>query len=247
MPTTSTIHPTAVIGPGVELGTGVQVGPYAVLTGPLVVGDRVWIGAGALLGAPPEVTSARMNLAWAGDLEHEGVVIEADVVVREAVIVHQGTRRPTTVGAGSWLLNRAYLAHDVVLGAGVVVSAGVSIGGHATIGARANLGMNAAVHQRRAVGPGAMVGMSTPVSRDVPPFGLVHGNPPRLHGVNTFALRRDGFAPDVGDRLLAAYRDTADYLVAADGELAALADELGWWAALSDRRPMRLALGPVGA
>lgn len=238
--TTTTIHPTAVVGTGVALGTGVTVGPYAVLTGPLTVGDRVWVGAGSVVGAPPEVTSARMNVAWAGDLEHAGVVIEDDVVLREHVVVHQGTHRPTRVGARTWLLNRCYLAHDVLVGCEVVVSAGVSIGGHAVIGDRANLGMNASVHQRRAVGPGSMVGMGTPVTRDVPPFALVHGSPVRLHGVNRYALDKAGLGAAAGP-LLAAYRGGDLRGVSADGPLAALATELGWWAALDDVRPVRVA------
>ena len=81
----TTVHPTAVVGPGVTLGQGVQIGPYAVLLGPLRVGDRVWIGSGTSIGAPPEITDARHNLAWAGDLGHAGVVIEDDAVIREGV------------------------------------------------------------------------------------------------------------------------------------------------------------------
>lgn len=52
------IHPTAVIGADVLIGAGVTVGPNAVLTGPLEIGDDCWIGAGAVLGAPPR-SSAR--------------------------------------------------------------------------------------------------------------------------------------------------------------------------------------------
>ncbi len=240
---TTIVHPTAVIGMGVSLGAGVKIGPLAVLTGPLQVGDGVWIGAGSVIGAPPEVTSARMNLAWDGDLAHAGVVIESDAVVREGVIIHQGTHRPTRVGPGAWLLNRCYLAHDVLVGDGAVVSGGVSIGGHCTIGAGANIGMNAAVHQRRVVGPGAMVGMSTAVTRDVPPFALVHGSPPRLRDVNSYALRRAGHGADVIEALRAAYGADADLAaVHPEGVLEVLADELGWWAGLVDLCPVRVAI-----
>lgn len=235
------VHPSVVVGPGVELGEGVTIGPFAVLTGPLRVGDRAWIGAGAVLGAPPEITTLRLNVAWAGDLDHAGVEIGADVVVREHVVVHQGSHRPTRLHDGAVVLNRAYVAHDVEVGAGAVVSAGVSIGGHCTIGQRANLGMNASVHQRRVVGPGAMVGMSTAVTRDVPPYALVHGSPVRLHDVNAYALRRAGHGADVVEALRAAYRGGSDLVdVPADGALAALDPELAWWRAQPDRAPVRV-------
>jgi UDP-N-acetylglucosamine acyltransferase len=239
------VHPTAVIGPGVHLGTGVRIGPHAVLLGPLEGGDRVLVGAGSVLGAPPEIMSVRQNLAWDGDLDHAGVVLEDDVVVRENVVVHTGTHRPTRIGAGTWLLAGSYVAHDVVLGRRVVVSAGVSIGGHCDVGDGTNLGLNAAVHQRRVVGPGAMIGMSTAVTRDVPPFALVHGSPPRLHDVNRHALTRAGHDAGLADELFAFYRGAADLArlpdVGATGPLAALAADLAWWSAHTDLRPVRLA------
>lgn len=246
--TGTTIHPSAIVGPGVELGLGVSIGPYAVLTGPLQVGDRVFVGSGCAIGGPPEITSLRQNLAWAGDLEHAGVVIEADAVLRELVVVHQGSRRPTTIGAGSWLLNRSYLAHDVLLGAGATVSAGVSIGGHCEIRAGVNLGMNASVHQGRRIGAGAMVGMGATVARDVPPYAKVFGVPLRLHGVNVVGMRRAGLesaipavsAAYAAGRLEVAPAKLAEEFVEFGGsdQLVELTREFAWWASLGERRPV---------
>jgi UDP-N-acetylglucosamine acyltransferase len=236
------IHSSAMIGEGVQLGQGVAIGPNAVLLGPLSVGDGTWIGAGAVLGAPPEITSLRQNVAWAGDLEHQGVVIGSGVVIRENVIVHQGSRRPTTVGDRTWLLNSCYLAHDVVVGPDATVSAGVTVGGHATIGARANIGMNAAIHQSRVVGAAAMVGMATPVTGDVPPFAKVYGTPPRLRGVNTVGLSRLGFSAEIADALLRSFTQ-GDLLLGGSGALAPLDDYLAEWRAAEPSRPVRVALG----
>ncbi|GAA1405550.1 DapH/DapD/GlmU-related protein [Oerskovia paurometabola] len=234
------IHRTASVGPGVELGQDVVVGPYAVLTGPMTVGDRTWIGAGAALGGPPETKSARMNSAWVGDLDHAGVVVGADVVVRENAVVHQGTWRPTVVGDGVWLMNRSYVAHDVEVGESAVLSAGVSVGGHVTIGARANIGLNASVHQRRVVGPGAMVGMGTALARDVPPFALVYGSPARLEGVNAHLLRLCGYSDEVVDALRRAYEASDDLTaVTVTDELAPVTAELDAWNLLVAPRPVR--------
>ena len=186
------IHPSAVIGPAVELGSDVTVGPNAVLLGPLTVGDRVWIGAGAQIGSPPEISSLVQHTAWTGDTEYAGVVLGNDVVVRENAVIHQGSHRATRVGAESWILNSAYLAHDVVVGTSTTVSASVQVGGHATIGDGANIGMGALVHQRRVIGAGAMVGMGTPVTRDVLPFAKAYGSPARIHGLNAYVLRKLG-------------------------------------------------------
>lgn len=199
------ISPLAFIGDGVDIGANVSIGPGAVILGPCVIEDDVWIGPGAQIGAPPEMSSLPQNRAWAGDLNHAGVRIGRGAVIRECAVVHQGTYRATTVGAGSWVLNRAYLAHDVLLGDGATVSAGVSIGGHCVIGDRVNIGMNASVHQRRVIGEGAMVGMGTPVSRDVPPFAKVFGTPPRLMGVNAVGIERAGFPSEAATALTERY------------------------------------------
>lgn len=205
------IHSTAVIGDGVTIGSDVTIGPHAVLLGPLEVGDRVWIGPGAIIGTPPEMSSLPQNAAWADDLQHHGVIIESDVVVRELSTVTQGSHRPTRVGRGSWLLNTSYVAHDVEIGSSVTLSSGARIGGHATIGDFVNIGLNASVHQRRAIGAGAMVGMGSAVSRDVLPFSKVFGSPVRRHGINTYALRNLGASDEIVAALQLAYaEDPAD-------------------------------------
>lgn len=235
----SRVHPSAFIGEGVTLGAEVAVGPLAVLLGPMTIGDRAWIGAGAVLGAPPEMTSRRQNTAWSGDLDHAGVVIGADTVIREKVVIHQGSHRATTVGDRTWLLNSCYLAHDVLVGSDATISAGVTIGGHSQIGDRANLGMNASVHQGRVIGPASMVGMATPVTRDIPPFAKVYGAPPRLRGVNVVALSRLGVPDEVAIALDAAYQ-AGDILLERATGLEAIASAVAWWHDARPTSPVRV-------
>lgn len=198
------IHASAIIGDGVQLGADVTIGPGAVILGPTSIGDRVWIGPGAVIGTPPEISSLPQNAAWAGELEHRGVEIGDDTVIRELSTIHQGSLRTTRVGARSWILNSCYIAHDCLVGDGVTLSAGTRLGGHVHVGDFANLGMNSVVHQRRVIGAGAMVGMGTPISRDVPPFAKAYGNPARIHGLNDFALRRLGVSDEEIDGFRAA-------------------------------------------
>jgi UDP-N-acetylglucosamine acyltransferase len=236
-----TVAPSAFVGPGVELGVGVVIGPLAVLLGPARIGDRVRIGPGAHVGGPPEIATMRQNDAWLGDLDHHEVVIGPDTVVRDHVVIHHGSVRPTAIGERCWIFSNAYIAHDVVVGDGVTVSAGVAIGGHATVRADANLGLNVSVHQRRSIGAFAMVGMGTPVTRDIPPFATAYGVPPRVHGVNRFGMARAGVAEqDIAEveRLFA--DGTADEAVG-DGLAPDVALELEWWRTLADRRPMAFA------
>lgn len=233
------ISSAAFIGEGVSIGHNVSIGPGAVILGPCVLEDDVWVGPGAQIGAPPEMSDQPQNAAWSGDLEHSGVRICEGAVVREGAVIHQGSYRATTVGARSWILNRAYLAHDVRVGADATISAGVSVGGHSEIGNWVNIGMNAVVHQRRVIATGAMVGMGTPVTRDIPPFAKVYGVPPRLIGINTVGVVRAGYSDGDAAQLLARYRQ-GDLLAASDtvtpNTLTPLAEILAQWRAHPDLR-----------
>ncbi len=191
--TTCHIHPTAVVGAGVVLGDGVTVGPHAVLTGPLTIGDRCWIGAGAVIGAPPEILGADHPTGWGEPGPHRGVVIGADTTIRELSTVHQGSERVTTIGAGCFVMNRVAVEHDVQVGDRCVLSAGSTFAGHVTVGTGANIGMHTVVHQRRVIGDGVVTGMGTVVVKDVPPFAKAFGNPVTLRGANTIGMSRSGF------------------------------------------------------
>lgn len=234
----------AFIGSGVELGERVAVGPGAVILGPCTIEDDVFIGAGAQIGSPPEMTDHKQNAAWSGELEHSGVHIESRAVIREGVVIHQGSYRATTVGAEAWVLNRAYLAHDVLLGGSSTVSAGVSIGGHCVIGCRVNLGMNAAVHQRTFIGAGCMIGMNTPVSRDLPPHVKAYGSPLKIRGLNIVGMQRLGLSETKIELLREAY-SSGNLLL--DGFLSHEQDQLTRdihdWQARENRRVATPAAG----
>ncbi|WP_337248954.1 acyl-ACP--UDP-N- acetylglucosamine O-acyltransferase [Leucobacter chromiireducens] len=189
------------------------------------------------------MSSLAQNLAWAGELDHAGVSIGADVVIRESAVIHQGSYRATHVGARSWVLNRAYLAHDVLLGEDATISAGVSVGGHCVIGDRVNIGMNAVVHQRRVIAGGAMIGMGTPVTRDVPPFAKVYGTPPRITGVNSVGIERAGHDSSLADHLLGHY--VAGELFTGSGwvpeDLGSLTGAFAWWRSQGALNPVAVS------
>ena len=245
MPRDSAAHrlsPLAHIGEGVTLGNGVSVGPGAVVLGPAVIEDGVWIGPGAQIGAPPEMSNLRQNTAWTGDLEHGGVRIKEGAVIRENAVIHQGSYRETTIGERCWVLARAYIAHDALISADTTVSAGVSVGGHCVIGPRVNIGMNAAIHQRVTIGAGAMIGMSTPLTRDVPPYAKVFGSPARLRSINTVGMQRFGI-DEASVALLQDRYNSGDVLLDEPLPLdptSALAVDIKWWVSQPSRSPINV-------
>jgi UDP-N-acetylglucosamine acyltransferase len=199
------IHPSAVISDRVQLGTGVVIGPNAVLLGPCVVGDDVRIGPGCVIGTPPEIVDVEQNAAWNSEFAHQGVEIGPRTVVRELTSIQQGNSAATVIGADCWLLSRTYVAHDCVLEDRVTTSAGVALGGYARIAYGVTLGMNVTVHQRRSVGRGAMIGMSAVVTRDIPAFAKAYGSPARVRGANVLGMSRQGIGTAEAAALDAAY------------------------------------------
>jgi UDP-3-O-[3-hydroxymyristoyl] glucosamine N-acyltransferase len=84
LPACAGVHLTAVLGCGVELGDGVEVGPYAVLGEGTKVGDRVRVGAHAVVGRGCRI--------GADSVLHPQVTLYPGVLVGERTIIHSGAR-----------------------------------------------------------------------------------------------------------------------------------------------------------
>ncbi|HEY3464600.1 MAG TPA: UDP-N-acetylglucosamine acyltransferase [Amycolatopsis sp.] len=192
------IHPTAVLGEGVELGDDNVIGPFAVIVGPTRIGNGNWIGSHVTIGTPGEDRGRPHPDAWTtapvGDPDHDGhgVVIGSRNRIREYVSVHQGTWRTTTVGSDGYFLRGSHVAHDCLVGDAVTIASNAVTGGHCHIWDGANLGMGAILHQKVVIGPGAMIGMGSAVRREIGAFTIAVGNPARVTGVNVVGLSRRG-------------------------------------------------------
>lgn len=222
------VHPTAVVGGGVEMGDGNVVGPYAVILGPVRIGDRNWIGPHVVIGTPAEIRGIEHGAAGAEGLG-TGVVIGSGNVLREYTNIHRGHYATTSLGDGCYVMNRVYIGHDGEIGDGVTMASGATLGGHVHIGASANLGMGTIVHQRRIIGPGAMVGMGSVVTHDVAPYALAYGNPCRVRGANRVGMQRAGVSAGTIEAHVRAYTEG---LVPADEDRdEATWGAWGWWKA----------------
>jgi UDP-N-acetylglucosamine acyltransferase len=226
------VHPTAVVGDDVTLGTDNVIGPFAVILGPATIGDRNWIGPHVVIGTPAEIRGIDHGQAAGGI--GTGIRIGNGNVFREYTTVHQGHYATTVIGDDCYLMNKCYIAHDDVLGDGVTMASGTTLGGHVQVGSGANLGMGAVVHQRRVIGPLAMVGMSAVVTRDVPPAALAYGNPCRVHGANRVGMQRAG----VGAQAIAAVQQaySAGEVPHVDDD-PVLARAWSWWSETATESP----------
>jgi UDP-N-acetylglucosamine acyltransferase len=219
------IHHTAVIGDGVEMGSGNLIGPYAVLLGPVKLGDGNWVGPHVVIGTPAEIRGVDHGTD-VGGAAGTGVEIGHGNVIREYTTIHQGHHAETRVGDDCFLMNKVYIAHDGAIGDTVTMASGATLGGHVQVGRLAHIGMGTIVHQRRVIGPVTMVGMGSVVTRDVPPFSLAYGNPCRVRSANRVGMQRAGVPDETIDALDEAY---ADGLPDAAPRDASTAWAWSWW------------------
>lgn len=209
------IHPSAAIAPGAVIGSRNVIGPNVVIYDGVRLGDDNWLGAGVVLGAPPEIRSFT-HPREVGDSYGAGVVIGSRNTIREQAQIHQGSQHATIVGDDAFVMNQVYVAHDCRLEDGVTLASSVLLAGHVRVGARANLGLGAKVHQFRSIGTAAMVGMGAVVTKDIPAFAKCFGVPARVVAANVVGMQRSGINGDDAAELDRRYRagEGVDDLVA---------------------------------
>lgn len=226
------IHSTALVSPKAELGDGNTIGPFVEISDHVVLGNDNWIGTGAVIGAAPEVRSWDLAATHEGDATGHSLFVGDHNVFREYVQIHRGWRASTVLGNDLFLMNQVYVAHDCELGDGVTMASSVLLAGHVVIGAHGNLGMGASVHQRTHIGGGAMIGMGSVVTRDVPPYAKAYGNPARVVGINQVGMERSGLPREAIDVLALAYQTPqvdADSLAAIAVSFPPLASSITAW------------------
>ncbi|MDR1852888.1 MAG: hypothetical protein LBR21_09655 [Propionibacteriaceae bacterium] len=202
------VHPTAIIGAGVELGDNNTIGPYVVLAGPLRIGSGNWIGASCVIGGPAEFHDFEHSTTWPDEPSPgPGIVIGDNNVIRELSAVTQGSHRATTIGNHCFFMGKVHIPHDAVLCDHTTISPMAALGGHVQVGEGANLGIGTSIHQGRIIGAGAMIGMGAVVVKDIPPFAKAYGSPCRVSGANVVYMMRHGFDEEVVQTLQRWYEE----------------------------------------
>ncbi|MGK0184430.1 MAG: UDP-N-acetylglucosamine acyltransferase [Verrucomicrobiales bacterium] len=196
------IHSTAIVGPDVELGADIVVGPYCVLEGPLRLGDGCRLQSHVVINGPTEIGSRNhfypfcsigqqsQDLKYSAEPTH--LIIGDDNTFREGVTVNRATNPgdATRIGSHGNFLAYSHIAHDCTVGDHVIFSNNGTLAGHVVVEDRAVIGGLSAVHQFCRVGQFAIIGGCAKIVQDVPPFMIVDGNPAKVRGLNSVGLGR---------------------------------------------------------
>ena len=195
------IGPFSIIGPQVRIGPRPVVGPHVVINGPTTIGADNRFFQFASIGDAPQ------------DRKYQGEPTRLTIgdrnVFRESCTVNRGTTHDkgvTLIGSDNLFMAYAHVAHDCVVGNNTVFANCAALGGHVEIGDWAILGGLTAVHQFTKIGAHAFLAGGAIVTRDVPPYVMVAGNPAAPHAVNSEGLKRRGFTEEQIRNIRDAYR-----------------------------------------
>ena len=195
------IHPTAIIEDGVQLGAGCVVQAQALSRRHTVLGDGVVVHPFAVVGGDPQYL--KFDPATVS-----GVRIGAGTVIREHVTINRSIHagKNTIVGARCFFMANSHAGHDCILADDVVLANNVMLAGHVEVGSFTFVGGGAGVHQFVRIGEGVMVGGLTRLTKDVAPFLMV-AERDEVPGFNVVGLKRRGFGREAIRELKECFRD----------------------------------------
>ena len=213
------IHPTAVISPDARVADNVKIGAYSVINAQVEIGEGCEIGSHVQVKGPSTMGPNNHIYAFASigddpqDMKYAGeatqLIMGAGNTIREYTTINRGTTQDegvTTVGDNNWIMAYSHIAHDCHVGNNIIMANGASIAGHVSVGDFAMLSAFCAIHQFCRIGSQSFVGAYAGVGKDVPPYLMLFGTPPKPRGINTEGLQRRDFTAQQIKNLKEAYR-----------------------------------------
>ncbi len=174
---TAGIHATAVIAGSAQIGKGTRIGAGSVIGEEATLGDncdigakvvvypktvlghRVIVQAGAVLGS---TGFGYVRNAETGEyllFPQQGIlVIEDDVEIGANTTIDRGALGETRIGRGSKLDNLVHIGHNCVIGRDVIIAAQTGISGSSVIEDGAVLGGQVGIGEHALVGRGVILG-----------------------------------------------------------------------------------------
>lgn len=213
------IDPRAVVDAAADIADGVRIGPYTIIGPEVVIGSGTWIGPHVVINGPTRIGAGNRIYQFASigedaqDKKYHGEPGRLEIgdgnVIREYVSINRGTGHGggvTRLGDRNWVMASCHIAHDCQVGNDTTFANGASLAGHVTIENHATLGGYTLVHQFCVIGAYVFTSFGSVISKDVPPYMTVAGNPARARGLNKEGLKRNAFPEDTLKTLQQAYR-----------------------------------------
>ena len=155
MPTSFKIHPTSVVDEGAAIGGGTAIWHFSHVCSGAVIGNNCSLGQNVLVADNAVVRNGvkvQNNVAIYG-----GVIVEDDVFLGPSCVLTNVSNPRSQVSRKS-LYEKTLIRRGATIGANATILCGITLGRYCFIAA------------------------GSVVTKDVPDYGLVMGNPGRLKG-----------------------------------------------------------------
>jgi UDP-N-acetylglucosamine acyltransferase len=198
------IHPTAVIDSRAEIDANVEIGPYAVIDGPVTIkaGTRlmaqVYVTGWTEIGANNEIHPGAVLGGAPQDKAYNGAESYLKIgdrnIIREHAQIHRGTVAGSTtiIGDDNFFMATSHVGHNCKIGDSVILANGALLAGYVDVGNNVFISGNCVVHQFVRIGEYALMRGLSGTSRDVPPYAIIDWQH-TVRGVNVIGLKRAGF------------------------------------------------------
>ena len=149
----------AIIGEGVTIGADCHIYPRVVIYPGTILGDRVIVHAGAVLGSDgfgyvsDPATGRYIQFPQQGTL-----VLEDDVEIGANTAIDRGALAETRICRGTKIDNLVHVGHNVRIGHDTVIAAQTGISGSCTVGNNVMLGGQVGMGDHAHIGDGVVLG-----------------------------------------------------------------------------------------
>jgi len=198
------IHKTAIIEDGAQLGENVSIGAFTIIGANVSIDEGTSVGSHTLIDGHTSIGKNNKIYSHAvlgtdpQDLKFDGeetyLIIGDNNTIREHTFINTGTAgggSKTIIGNGNLIMGHVHMGHDCIIQDNIVIANSTVLAGHVEIASNAVIGGISAVHQFCKVGEFAMLGGGSIVVQDIPPYCICEGNRASLRGLNINGLRRN--------------------------------------------------------
>jgi UDP-N-acetylglucosamine acyltransferase len=191
----------SVIGAEVEIKKGTVIHSHVVIEGSTKIGLNNEIFQFSSLGGDPQ------------DKKYKGektfLEIGDENIIREGVTINRGTIQEnslTKIGSRNLFMAYSHIAHDCCIKDEVVMVNNAALAGCVVLKKGSILGGFSLVHQFCNIGEYSFTAMGSAVTKDIPAFVRVSGNPAKPRGLNTTGIQRLSSSKDSYIALKEAYK-----------------------------------------